>query len=183
MTLHRTSLLDKALLYVLSADVEFSLDIEEVGNVPGGARFNVSSVSSTSRVYNVLRERTLGAPGYPAVEGTIVWGQDAALLGENDLATADVRAIIQTDDGALIDATYSGILPLGAGAFRSLVGALDAPGTAERPAEYRLVVTPVFETDSPKYKWLTEQQCVGFGRNSQIQGWFRRVSYDIYAMT
>src|SRR5579864_3365113 len=114
---HRRFLLDKALLYVCSANVEFSLNIEEIGVVPGGARFNVSCVPNTSRVYNVLRERTVGSAGYPVIVGSIIWGQDAARLGEDDVARANVRAILRTDDNAIVDATYTGTLPLATGAF------------------------------------------------------------------
>jgi hypothetical protein len=183
MTEHRTFYMDRALLYLFSADIEFEMSFEPLGLVPGGFRLNLLCVENQARVYNVIRERSAGAPGYPTVTGTIVWGQDPVRVSENDVAVADVRATIKTDDGAIIDTTYYGVMPMGQGAFRAIAGGLDAVGTVEKPAEFPLVVAPVYETDSPKYKWLTELQCVGFGRVAQIQGLFRRLSYDVYAMT
>jgi hypothetical protein len=180
---HRAYYIDKGLLYVFSVNIEFELNIEEIGLVPGGARVNLVCVPRGGRVYNVLRERTVGAPGYPVVTGTIVWGEDAAFLGENDVAIANVRATIETDDGETIDTTYHGVLPLPMGVFRAIAGGADPVGTPEQPAEYPVVVTPNYETDSPKYRWLTELQCVGFGRVNEVAGLFRRVSYDMYALT
>ncbi len=183
MIAHRGYFIDKSLLYLFSVDLEFSMDFEELGLVPGGIRLNLFCVPNTARVYNVLRERTVGALGYPAVTGTLIYGEDPVLVREDDVAVANVRARIQTDDGALIDTTYHGIMPMGVGAFRAIAGGLDSLGTLEAPAEYRIVVTPTYETDSPTYRWLTEEQCVGFGTVQQVQGLFRRVSYDIYSMT
>jgi hypothetical protein len=174
--------MDKSLLYVLSADIEFATNIEEIGVIPGGTRVNLACVTDTAQVYNVLRERTIGVPGYPAVTGTITWGQDAAILASDDVAAANVRATIHTDDGATIDSTYHGVMPLGRGAFRAISGGTDLLGTPEQPAEYTLVITPVYQTSEPKYRWLAEQQCVGFGRVQEVEGLFRRATYDVYAM-
>jgi hypothetical protein len=180
---HRTYFMDHAILYLFSADIEFSMAYEQIGLVPSGARFNLLCAPNTARVYNVLRERSVGLPGYQAVTGTIIWGEDAALMGEDDVAFANVRATIQTDDGAAIESTYRGVMPTGMGVFRAIAGGADLLGSARNPAEYSLVVTPTYETSAPQYKWLTEQQCVGFGTVQEVAGMFRRVTYDIFAMT
>jgi hypothetical protein len=179
---HRKHFMDLSLLYLFSVNVEFAMNIEEIGILPEGARVNLLCVPAAARVYNVLRERTVGVPGYPVVTGTIHWGEDAALLGVDDVGRPNVRATIETDDGATIDSIYHGVLFLGVGAFRAIVANADAIGTPQDPAEYSVTLTPVYQTNSPKYKWLAEQQCVGFGRVEEVNGLFRRVTYDTYAM-
>jgi hypothetical protein len=182
MSAHRTYFMDKELLYLFSVNLELSSDIEPIGIVPGGARANIFCVPNNGRVYNILRERTLGANGYPAITGTVKSGEDDALLREDDVVVANVRAIIQTDDGTPIDTAYMGVVPMGMGAFRGIVGGSAKFGTDEEPFETSIVVTPRYETGNVNYQWLTEQQCVGFGRVQAVKGKFRRVSYDIYAM-
>ncbi len=182
LSAHRRFFMDQGLLYLFSTNIDFSLDFEQLGLVAAGARFNLFCVPNTARVYNVLRERSVGPLGHPAITGTLIWGEDASLLGLDDVAIANVRATIRTDDGALIDTDYRGVMPTEMGVFRAIAGGVDRLGTPVDPAEFRLVVTPVYRTESPKYRWLNELQCVGFGRVQEVDGMFRRVSYDIYAM-
>jgi Protein of unknown function (DUF3237) len=196
MTPHRTSFVDRALLYLFSADVEFSLSTEVIGLVSGGIRLNISCVAEASYVYNILRQRSVKLRGYSTVTGTVVWGEDPVLLREDDVAVPDVRATIETDDGVFVDMNYRGALPLGVGGFRAIAAASDQIGTLEEPAEVRLVVTPTYVVgsdpqlangresgpDRVSYSWLSDYQCVGFGRNAVVQGISKRVSYDIYAM-
>jgi hypothetical protein len=180
---HRRYFVDRALLYHFSTDLVFGLNFEQLGLVSMGARFNLFCVSNSTRVYNVLREREVGALAYAAVSGKLIWGEDASLLGSDDVAIANVRATIQTDDGALIDATYRGVMPTALGVFRAIAGGVDKIGKPETPAEFRLVVTPTYQTGDQRYAWLNELQCVGFGRVQEVDGTFRRVTYDIYAMS
>ncbi len=180
---HRPYFIDKELLYLFSLNAEFALSFEEIGLVPGGLRLNLTCVPETSRVFNVLRERTVGMRGYPAVTGRLIFGEDPVLVSDEDAAIASVRGTIETDDGAYIDTTYYGVMPLGPGGFRGIAAGVDPIGSLDAPAEYPVVVTPTYQTEAPDYQWLTEQQCVGFGRVERIGGIFRRLSYDVYAMT
>lgn len=87
--------------------------------------------------------------------------------GVNEL---DVRATLQTDDGALIYVHYPGIL-------------IPPPDMAERRARGEEIpandlyfrTTPRFETSSEKYGWLNSIVAVGVGR-IESSG----VGYDIY---
>jgi hypothetical protein len=180
---HRTHFVDKSLLYLFSTNIEFAINMEQIGIVPGGVRVNVSCVQDTARVYNILRERTVGVPAYATLTGRTTWGEDASFFGEDDVACGDVRSIIRTDDGGIIYVNYQGQLPMDMGSFRAICSGADQVGTAEEPAEFRLVVTPRYETDAPKYRWLVDHQCIGFGRSHMVRGLFRRVSYDVYALT
>jgi hypothetical protein len=179
---HRTYFMDHSLLYLLSASLEFSLAIEQVGLIAEGARVNVLCVPESSRIFNILRERSFGAPGFETVTGALVTGEDCGVLREDDVAIANVRATLRTDDGALIETKYVGVLPLGVGAFRNIVAGAELFGTPDQPAVFTIIVSPTYETGDPRYRWLTDQQCVGFGRVEASMGIFRRVSYDIYSL-
>jgi hypothetical protein len=179
---HRRHFIDRSLLYLLSTDIEFGLDFEQIGLVERGARFNLFCVANSTRVYNILGERQLGATSYAAVEGKLIWGEDTPLIGDDDVAVAHVRATLVTNDGATIDVVYDGILPTGLGTFRAIAGGVDPLGTPENPEEFRLVITPRYSTSHPRYNWLNELQCIGFGRVQEINGMFRRVTYDVYGL-
>ena len=179
---HRRELLDGCLNYLFSADIELSIDAEQFGLTPEGLLATVSCVPSTSRVYNVLRSRSLGAGSYPAISGRLRSGEDQALLREDDIALADVRAVIETDDGAIIETTYHGLVALGMGAFRALAGGRDALGTQDQPVELPLVITPRYATSDPRYSWIMSMQCVAFGKVRAVDGVFRQISYDVYSM-
>jgi hypothetical protein len=171
------------LLYLFSSDVEFGLDYEQLGVTERGARYNLFCVPDSTRVYSVLREREVGVHGYSSITGRIISGEDNAILQEDNLALADVRITIQTDDGHLIDGRYRGVMPTALGVFRAIAAGVDAIGTPMQPAEFSIVVTPTYEADpNGPYAWLNSLVCVGFGRVQEVAGVFRRVTYDIYAM-
>jgi len=69
---------------------------------------------------------------------------------------ADVRLVLETDDGARILMTYNGIAS-GAG------------------ADARVVSAPLFECGDERYRWLNELQAVALG--APIEG---GVAYDVY---
>jgi hypothetical protein len=90
--------------------------------------------------------------GTVAVEGERVRatlkGRAAAdwlVVGPDGTGTLDVRALLETDDGALVYAQYNGRVDLTAGA--------GAP----------VYATPRFETGDERYRWLNKIQAVGKG--------------------
>lgn len=178
----RRTFLDRSLLYLFSYDAATQPATNDIGFVPGGLRLDVECVPNQSRVYHLLRERTVAALGTPAISGTVVEGGDAALLREDDVVISDVRITIRTDDGAIIDSRYGGKFSLGAGGYRRAIGNDKPVGTEKNPLVVPIVVTPRYETASAKYRWLTQYQCIGFGAISVVKNRQRSVSYDIYAM-
>ena len=70
------------------------------------------------------------------------------VLVHGDVATVDVRCTFQTDDGALVLATYRGRTNLA--------------GTAVTEAG-AIYVAPTFETGDERYAWLNSVQAVGKG--------------------
>jgi hypothetical protein len=88
-------------------------------------------------------------------------GGDWGLVVDSTTFKLDVRATIETDDGALIYLTYSGYIHTDAEKFAMLLG---GKGNELSPSEYYFRTNPVFETSSPKYAWLNHTVAVGVGR-------------------
>jgi hypothetical protein len=63
------------------------------------------------------------------------------------------------DDGALIYATYSGIIASTPAVFARLVTGEDVP-----LSEYYFYTNPMFQTASDKYDWLNRVIAIGRGR-------------------
>lgn len=183
---HRRVLLDKSLLYLFSFDVEADPDRQNIGFVPGGVRVNIEARPNLSRVYHVLRDRSIAGTASPAISGVIEWGGDWLFLRDDDIGYSDVRFSIRTDDNAVIHGSYPVTCYLGSGGFRRLVKAgseRDRLGTEKEPVDIPLITTPRFETTSEVYNWLTELQCIGVGRIRVIRNEFRRITYDVYSLS
>ncbi len=99
---------------------------------------------------------TGGTFGGPGISGTVhPGGADwiTQVSGHNSL---DVRITLETDDGAIIFMSYTGVLGQGPGGLY-----------------WR--VRPIFSTTSEEYDWLNHT--VFIGKNKQIAG---KVAYDIF---
>lgn len=76
-----------------------------------------------------------------------LFGQAAAdwlLIGPNDVGTLDIRATLQTHDGALIYSAYKGRTDM------------SQPGSP-------IYVAPLYDTGDERYLWVSKIQCVGKG--------------------
>lgn len=112
----------------------------------------------------------------PRLKGEVMRsGADYALIRANGSIALDVRAVLQTDDGAVIYMTYGGRLVVPS----EKRAALFNPATAESvdPADYYFRTAPMFETGSEKYAWLNDIVAVGLGRQS-AEG----VVYQVHAV-
>jgi Protein of unknown function (DUF3237) len=107
----------------------------EVGAGPAGTRLIVEVVSAQVKG-DRLRGEMLGAAA-----------ADWVIVGPGGTGTVDVRATLQTDDGAIIFVQYNGRLDTSQG--------LQFPMTA--------CVAPLFETGDERYAWLNRIQAVGKG--------------------
>lgn len=94
----------------------------------------------------------------PKIQGSIVAGAGAeyAVVRSDGSMLADVRLVLQTDDGALILMSYNGIV------------SVDGEAMTIRTA-------PRFETGDERYNWLNKVQAVGLG--APLEG---GVGYDVY---
>lgn len=176
----RTSLFDRDLLYLFSYDADLEMRRDEIGFVPGGFRINVIAKPNKTRIYHVARERS--TLGFQSVQGTVSWGSDRALLRNDNVGVLDVQLTMRTDDGELIYSTYKGIYPTGPRGYRQLISKKPVMGTEKNPFSAPVYVTPRYETRSPKYRWLMQYQCIGFGRVEIVKSTVRNVTFDIYAM-
>ena len=95
----------------------------------------------------------------PEINGEILpGGGDWITFRPDGTGILDVRALIRTDDGELIYIYYRGIQVIPP----KLRAELQTGATVD-PSEYYFRTTPVFETSSEKYSWLTRIICVGVG--------------------
>ena len=182
----RKELFDFGLLYLFSCDVELDPRAEErLGRFSQGVRMGFSSREDLSRVYDVCREPTLPGSGTKAITGKLIWGSDQVLLRDDDIATCDIRIVIETDDHATIHVAYQLVGYLGPGGVNRVVEGVgdDSLGTEDEPFLAPLTISPRFQTASAQYAWLNEIQGIGFGRTQLIRSRFRRLTYDIYALT
>jgi hypothetical protein len=120
----------------------YRADLEEpveVGAVPSGSR----------QIYDVAGGSFEG----PRLKGKfLASGGDWLLIGNDGVGRLDVRATLETDDGARIYLQYHGVLVLN----EKIVAAL---------AEGRETQTqPRFETGDPRYAWLNSTVAVSQGR-------------------
>ena len=99
---------------------------------------------------------TGGTFGGPAIEGTVHPGGADWITQVAGHSSLDVRITLETDDGALIYMSYTGIVSAGAGGLY-----------------WR--VRPIFHTASEKYDWINHT--VFIGKNKQVAG---KVAYDIF---
>ncbi len=97
----------------------------------------------------------------PKLKGTIVpnSGGDWVTLRPDGSMKLDVRLTLQTEDGAHILLTYTGV------------------GTRAADGSTKVYSTPLFETGAEKYAWLNSVQAVAVG--STTPG---GVTYEVYAL-
>lgn len=136
---------------------------ELIGPVPEGLRAN----------FHVTGGTVTG----PKVQGKVLpGGSDCLLMRPDGVAIVDVRLTLQTDDGAIIFATYSGLCDLGEDGYQQfMAGQPPAPGSALR-------VFPKFQTAHDNYKWLQRLACVGVGEAHVNFGGESRLLFDVYAV-
>jgi hypothetical protein len=114
-----------------------------------------------------------GALEGPRLKGTLLpGGGDWALMRPDGAVQLDVRATVQTDDGALIYAAYSGLIIASPQVFARLLGGEDVP-----LAEYYFYTNPMFQTAAGKYAWLN--QTLAIGRGKVVPG---GVEYRVWAV-
>ncbi len=130
-------------LFTMPVDVEIPLQM--VGATPVGER-RIAKVTGGTFKGPELKGRIL--PG----------GGDWLLLLADGTLKLDVRATLETDDGALIYMTYRGYRHGPVEVMERLNN-----GEPVDPSEYYFRVTPFFETGAEKYAWLNRIIAVGTG--------------------
>ncbi|MDX2233579.1 MAG: DUF3237 domain-containing protein [Hyphomonadaceae bacterium] len=93
------------------------------------------------------------------LRGRILGGGEWALIGPDGYLRVDVRAQIETHDGAFLYVQYVGLLEMNA-AVRNAT----ATGQSTDFADQAFYTNPRFETGDPRYAWLNTTFFVGEGR-------------------
>lgn len=86
------------------------------------------------------------------------FGGDWALTRADGVLTLDVRLTVETDDGALIHLTYTGMRHGTPEVLARL-----ARGESVDASEMYFRIAPRFETSAPDYLWLNRLLAVGVG--------------------
>jgi hypothetical protein len=94
----------------------------------------------------------------PNIKGTIHPGGADWITQVAEHTSLDVRITLETDDGAIIYMSYTGVVHRG-----------------DNGLYWR--VRPIFQTASEKYDWLNH--VVSIGKNKQVPG---KVAYDIFGI-
>lgn len=136
------------------------LEMDVIGAVAEGVRVNFRVTS--------------GEISGPRLQGKLrPTGGDWLTLRTDGVSILDVRVTFETDDGALIYASYTGVADLGEDGYQKFLG-------GEPPASgLPLRVAPRYQTSHPSYTWLNRLQCLGIGQAFLERG---EVRYDIYAV-
>ena len=114
-----------------------------------------------------------GTVSGPKVKGKILAvGGDFITVRTDGVGDIDVRLSIQTDDGALIYQTNTGVLELGENGYQDFLN-MNIPPVTQVRANIR------FQTAHPNYQWLNRKQCIGIGQFIAMEG---KVKYDVYAL-
>ncbi len=121
-------------------------ELVDVGATPAGHR----------QIADVTGGRVSGA----RISGRILpSGGDWLLVGADGIGRLDVRATVETDDGAKIYVQYRGVMILN----DAVIGAL-SKGEETQFGDTHFMTTPHFETGHPDYAWLNGVVAVGQGR-------------------
>lgn len=109
----------------------------------------------------------------PKIRGELLpGGGDWALARTDGVVQLDVRATARTDDGALVYATYGGLIVLSAEQMGRLLGGGEVPIN-----EYYFYTNPMFQTGDERYAWLN--QVIAIGRGKAVPG---GVEYRVWAV-
>jgi hypothetical protein len=99
-------------------------------------------------------------------------GGDWLLVGSDGVGRLDVRATVETDDGAYIYLVYFGVLHMN----DKVAQAVASGGSTEYGDTY-FFTQPRFETGDARYAWLNGIVAIGQGKIAP-----NRVEYRVYSV-
>jgi hypothetical protein len=132
-----------------------------------------TDIGNTASGYRVIVPITGGQLEGPAIKGKVCpGGADWIVVRPDGVSDLDVRATVETDDGALIYVTIRGYLT-----NQAEILARFAQGDNVPVEDYYFGLAPNYETSDDRYSWL--QHTVAVGRGEMLPG---RVRYAAYAV-
>lgn len=99
-------------------------------------------------------------------------GGDWLTVRTDGVVILDVKTTLESNDGALIAISYSGVADMGSDGHQNFL-------EGKLPARLKLYTVPRCQTAHPDYLWLNRIQCLGIGEVDLERSY---VSYDIYAV-
>jgi hypothetical protein len=130
---------------------------EVIGPVPEGIRVN----------FYITGGEVSGPRAQGKLRGV---GGDSFTLRRDGVGILDVRATIETGDGALLYVSYSGVGDLGEDGYDKFL-------RGEVPKIVPLRIVPRFQTAHPAYQFLNRLQCLGIGEANLEEF---TAHYDVY---
>jgi hypothetical protein len=97
-------------------------------------------------------------------------GGDWLTIRSDGVGVLDIRATMETEDGALIYLAYKGLADAGEDGYQRFLEGTPPPRIPIRGA-------PRFYTSHPDYLWLNRIQCLNVGE-ADLENWI--VGYDLY---
>ncbi len=130
---------------------------EVIGETPLGLRLNAYV--------------TGGEVDGPRIRGRLLpVGGDWLVVRHDGVGMVDVRASIETHDGALIYLQYQGVVDLGADGYARLLA-------GDPPARAPIRVAPRLSSAHPAYRWVERHQFFNVG---EVDFATSSVCYDMY---
>ena len=122
---------------------------------------------------NWFRAPAEGVVAGPSLNATIrQLGGGWMTVRRDGVGVMDVRATLETYDGALVVVSYLGLCELGENGYHDSLARRWPDRAATR-------ATPRFHTAHPHYLWLNRLQCVGIGEVNMRE---LACTYDVYAV-
>jgi hypothetical protein len=110
----------------------------------------------------------------PKISGKILpVGGDWLTIRRDGVGLLDVRATLQTHDGALIYTAYNGTLDLGEDGYEKFLQGNPPPSGTP------LYISPRLYSAHPDYAWVNRLHCLGIGKAFVERA---EVAYDVYAV-
>jgi hypothetical protein len=130
-------------------------------------------IGDVARGQRMIVPVTAGTVEGSQINGKVLPGAaDWLLIRTDGVGELDVRATIETNDGALLYLTYRGYVTNVPEIMPLWLQGQEVPRDS-----YYFAVTPYFETSSPQHAWL--QRTVVVGTGSLVPG---GVDYDVFAV-
>ena len=148
---------DYELEHICSIKATLKNPPEVIGPTPEGLRLNVYI--------------TGGEVWGPRLNGRLrPVGADWLTIRSDGVGVLDIRATMETEDGALIYVAYQGLADAGEDGYQKFLEGTPPPRVPIRGA-------PRFHTSHPDYLWLNRIQCLNVGE-VDLENWI--VDYDLY---
>lgn len=148
---------DYTMEHLCSVTVTLDNPPEVIGPTPEGLRLNIY-ISG-------------GEVSGPRLQGKVLpVGADWLTVRSDGVGVLDIRATIETSDGALIYLAYKGIADAGEDGYQRFI-------EGNPPTRVSLRGAPTFLTSHPNYLWLNRLQCINIGE-VDLESWV--VGYDLY---